>query len=112
MAGCPHSRRETTYGNQNSHGGCCCGLRPWNSRRCGGSKNAPALAAGCTVILKQRAKTPLCASLFDECVDAHKITPKGFQLVAALRSDFGKEFLEISLPKITFTVLKHEVGKN
>jgi succinate-semialdehyde dehydrogenase/glutarate-semialdehyde dehydrogenase len=74
-------------------------------------KIAPALAAGCTVILKPASKTPLCASLFAECVDAVKL-PKGvFQLVAGSASDIGKEFLENPLcRKITFTG-STEVGK-
>jgi len=75
-------------------------------------KIAPALAAGCTVILKPASKTPLCASLFAECVDAVKM-PKGvFQLVAGSAAEIGKEFLENSLcRKITFTG-STEVGKN
>src|SRR2546423_4449424 len=43
-------------------------------------KVAPALAAGCTVILKPARHTPMCAASFAECVDAGKL-PKGvFQL--------------------------------
>lgn len=74
-------------------------------------KVAPALAAGCTVVLKPASKTPLCASLFAECVDTVKL-PKGvFQLVAGSASEIGKEFLENSLcRKITFTG-STEVGK-
>lgn len=67
-------------------------------------KIAPALAAGCTVVLKPASKTPLCASLFAECVDVVK-PPKGvFQLVAGSAAEIGKEFLENPLcRKITFT---------
>jgi succinate-semialdehyde dehydrogenase/glutarate-semialdehyde dehydrogenase len=74
-------------------------------------KIAPALAAGCTVILKPASKTPLCASLFAECVDAVKL-PKGvFQLVVGSASEIGTEFLENPLcRKITFTG-STEVGK-
>jgi succinate-semialdehyde dehydrogenase/glutarate-semialdehyde dehydrogenase len=74
-------------------------------------KIAPALAAGCTAVLKPASKTPLCASLFAECVDAVKL-PKGvFQLVAGSASEIGKEFLENPLcRKITFTG-STEVGK-
>jgi succinate-semialdehyde dehydrogenase/glutarate-semialdehyde dehydrogenase len=74
-------------------------------------KIAPALAAGCTAVLKPASKTPLCASLFAECVDAVKL-PKGvFQLVAGSASEIGKEFLENSLcRKITFTG-STEVGR-
>jgi len=67
-------------------------------------KIAPALAAGCPVILKPASHTPLSASVFAECVDAVKL-PKGvFQLVAGSASDIGQEFLENPLcRKISFT---------
>jgi len=67
-------------------------------------KIAPALAAGCPVILKPASHTPLSASVFAECVDAVKL-PKGvFQLVSGSASDIGQEFLENPLcRKITFT---------
>src|SRR6185437_2029011 len=43
-------------------------------------KMAPALAAGCAVVLKPASATPLCAVALAECVDAAKL-PKGvFQL--------------------------------
>src|SRR5206468_7888532 len=71
-------------------------------------KVAPALAAGCTVILKPASRTPLCAAAFAECVDAVKL-PKGiFQLVAGSASEIGEEFLDNPLcRKITFT----EIGR-
>src|SRR5205823_11763272 len=54
-------------------------------------KIAPALAAGCTVVLKPASKTPLCASALAECVAAVKL-PKGvFQLVVGSASEIGKE---------------------
>jgi succinate-semialdehyde dehydrogenase/glutarate-semialdehyde dehydrogenase len=67
-------------------------------------KVAPALAAGCCVVLKPASRTPLCASLFAECADAIGL-PKGvFQLVAGSASEIGKEFLDNELcRKITFT---------
>jgi succinate-semialdehyde dehydrogenase/glutarate-semialdehyde dehydrogenase len=67
-------------------------------------KVAPALAAGCPVILKPASRTPLASAAFAECVDAVKL-PKGvFQLVAGSASEIGKEFLENPLcRKITFT---------
>lgn len=74
-------------------------------------KIAPALAAGCTVILKPARQTPLCAVAFAECVDAAKL-PKGvFQLVAGSASEIGQEFLDNPLcRKISFTG-STEVGK-
>ena len=67
-------------------------------------KVAPALAAGCTVVLKPASKTPMCAAAFAECVHSVKL-PKGvFQLVAGSASEIGEEFLNNPLcKKITFT---------
>src|SRR5207245_2132740 len=74
-------------------------------------KVAPALAAGCPVVLKPASHTPLCAVAFAECVDAVKLPGGVFQLVAGPASEIGKEFLENPLcRKITFTG-STEVGK-
>lgn len=74
-------------------------------------KVAPALAAGCTVVLKPASQTPICAALFAECVDAAKLPPGVFQLVAGTASEIGAEFLQNSrCRKITFTG-STEVGK-
>ncbi len=92
--------------------GVVAAISPWNFPLVlAVRKIAPSLAAGCTVVLKPASKTPLCASLFAECVDAVKL-PKGvFQLVAGSASEIGKEFLENPLcRKITFTG-STEVGK-
>lgn len=85
--------------------GVVAAISPWNfplvlSLR----KVAPALAAGCTVILKPASHTPLCNVLFAECVEAVKL-PKGvFQLVVGKASEIAAEFLENPLcRKITFT---------
>jgi succinate-semialdehyde dehydrogenase/glutarate-semialdehyde dehydrogenase len=67
-------------------------------------KVAPALAAGCTVVLKPAAQTPLCAVLLAECVHKAELPPGVFQLVAGSASDIGAEFLENPhCRKITFT---------
>jgi succinate-semialdehyde dehydrogenase/glutarate-semialdehyde dehydrogenase len=92
--------------------GVIAAISPWNFPLVlAVRKIAPALAAGCTVVLKPASKTPLCASVFAECVDAVKL-PKGvFQLVIGSASEFGKEFLDNPLcRKITFTG-STEVGK-
>ena len=75
-------------------------------------KIAPALAAGCTVILKPASATPLCAVALAECVDAAKL-PKGvFQLVAGSAREVAQEFLDNPLcRKITFTG-STDVGKS
>jgi len=74
-------------------------------------KVAPALAAGCTVVLKPASRTPLSCAAFAECVDSVRL-PKGvFQLVAGSASEIGKEFLDNPrCRKITFTG-STEVGK-
>ena len=74
-------------------------------------KVAPALAAGCTVVLKPSSRTPLCAVAFAECV-ADAGLPKGvFQLVAGRSSEIAQEFLDNPIcRKITFTG-STEVGK-
>jgi succinate-semialdehyde dehydrogenase/glutarate-semialdehyde dehydrogenase len=74
-------------------------------------KVAPALAAGCTVILKPATQTPLCAVAFAECVHTSELPPGVFQLVAGSASDIGAEFLENPhCRKITFTG-STEVGR-
>ena len=74
-------------------------------------KIAPALAAGCTVILKPASATPVCAALFAECVAAAKLPNGVFQLVAGSAREIAQEFLDNPLcRKITFTG-STEVGK-
>lgn len=74
-------------------------------------KVAPALAAGCTVVLKPATQTPLSAVAFAECVDAAKLPRSVFQLVAGSSSEIGAEFLENPrCRKITFTG-STEVGR-
>ena len=87
-------------------------ISPWNfPLMLAVRKVAPALAAGCTVVLKPASATPLCAVAFAECIDTVRL-PKGvFQLVAGSASEIGKEFLDNPLcRKITFTG-STEVGR-
>lgn len=74
-------------------------------------KIAPALAAGCPVILKPSSETPLCAVVLAKCVEAAGL-PKGvFQLVAGSASEISQEFLDNPIcKKITFTG-STEVGR-
>jgi succinate-semialdehyde dehydrogenase/glutarate-semialdehyde dehydrogenase len=80
-------------------------ISPWNfplilSVR----KVAPALAAGCTVILKPASQTPLCNIAFAECCDAAKLPRGVFQLINGSASMIGEEFLANAIcRKITFT---------
>lgn len=92
--------------------GVVAAISPWNFPLVlAVRKLAPALAAGCPVILKPASATPVCAALLAECVDAAKL-PKGvFQLVAGSAKEIAQEFLDNPLcRKITFTG-STEVGK-
>jgi succinate-semialdehyde dehydrogenase/glutarate-semialdehyde dehydrogenase len=87
-------------------------ISPWNfplvlSVR----KVAPALAAGCPVILKPASYTPLSNVAFAEACHAAKL-PKGiFQLVAGSASEIAAEFLQNPIVrKISFTG-STEVGR-
>jgi succinate-semialdehyde dehydrogenase/glutarate-semialdehyde dehydrogenase len=80
-------------------------IAPWNfplvlSVR----KVAPALAAGCPVILKPASQTPVCNLLFAECVDAAKLPAGVFQVVVGSAKEIAEEFLTNPVcRKITFT---------
>ncbi len=85
--------------------GVVAAISPWNFPLVlAVRKIAPALAAGCPVILKPASATPLCAIAFAEACDAVKL-PKGvFQVVCGAASEIAQEFLDNSLVrKITFT---------
>jgi len=74
-------------------------------------KVAPALAAGCTVVLKPASQTPVCAALFAECVHAAGLPPAVFQVIVGPSAAFGDELLSNPLcRKITFTG-STEVGR-
>ncbi|MBV8833229.1 MAG: NAD-dependent succinate-semialdehyde dehydrogenase [Acidobacteriaceae bacterium] len=67
-------------------------------------KAAPALAAGCTVVLKPASQTPLSSILFAECVEAADMPPGVFQLVLGDARTIAREFLENPIcRKISFT---------
>ena len=80
-------------------------ISPWNfplilSIR----KAAPALAAGCPVVLKPASATPLCNLLFAECVEAAGLPPGVFQVVLGRASEIAAEMLENPIcRKISFT---------
>ncbi len=88
-------------------------IGPWNFPLVlGVRKVAPAMAAGCPVILKPASATPLCNVAFAEACHAAGV-PKGvFQLVAGSASQIAGEFLENPLVrKISFTG-STEVGRS
>jgi succinate-semialdehyde dehydrogenase / glutarate-semialdehyde dehydrogenase len=67
-------------------------------------KVAPALAAGCTVVLKPASQTPLCAIALAECFEAAGVPAGVFQLVIGEARAISSEFLENPIcRKITFT---------
>lgn len=80
-------------------------IAPWNfplvlSVR----KVAPALAAGCPVILKPATQTPLCAVAFAECVEAAGVPAGVFQLAIGNAAMISEEFLTNPIcRKISFT---------
>ncbi len=78
---------------------------PWNFPLVlAARKAAPALAAGCPVILKAATKTPLSAAALAECMDQAGIPPGVFQLVAGPARDIAAEFLSNpACRKISFT---------
>ena len=74
-------------------------------------KVAPALAAGCTVILKPASQTPVCAALLAECVHDAGLPAGVFQVIVGPSAAFGDELLTNPLcRKITFTG-STEVGR-
>ncbi|MGH9608021.1 MAG: NAD-dependent succinate-semialdehyde dehydrogenase [Terracidiphilus sp.] len=74
-------------------------------------KVAPALAAGCPVVLKPSSRTPLCAIAFAECVQSAGLLPGVFQLVLGNARAISEEFLTNPVcRKITFTG-STEVGR-
>lgn len=58
------------------------------------AKVAPALAAGCTVVLKPAEDTPLTAQLFAECVDAAGVPAGVFNLVTGRGPVAGQALAE------------------
>jgi succinate-semialdehyde dehydrogenase/glutarate-semialdehyde dehydrogenase len=80
-------------------------ISPWNfPLMLGVRKVAPALAAGCPVVLKPARRTPLSSIAFAECAHAAQL-PKGvLQVVCGSSDQFGEEFLDHPLcRKVTFT---------
>ena len=75
-------------------------------------KLAPALAAGCPVVLKPASATPLCAVMLAEAVEEAGLPPGVVQLVVGKAAEIGAEMLENPIcRKITFTG-STEVGRH
>jgi succinate-semialdehyde dehydrogenase/glutarate-semialdehyde dehydrogenase len=92
--------------------GVVAAIAPWNfPLLLAVRKVAPALAAGCPVILKPASGTPLSAVLFAEAVAEAGLPPGVFQLVAGRASEIAAEFSQNPrCRKITFTG-STEVGR-
>jgi succinate-semialdehyde dehydrogenase/glutarate-semialdehyde dehydrogenase len=92
--------------------GVVAAISPWNFPLIlAVRKVAPALAAGCTVVLKPASQTPLVSAMLAECFDAAKLPAGVFQMVLGSSAEIGEEFLSNPLcRKITFTG-STEVGK-
>jgi len=92
--------------------GVVAAISPWNfPLMLAVRKVAPALAAGCPVILKPASRTPLTAVALAECVHKAELPAGAFQLVAGAAEEIANEFLENPLcRKISFTG-STEVGK-
>ncbi len=74
-------------------------------------KLAPALAAGCPVVLKPARQTPLSCIAFAECAHAAQLPRGVLQVVCGQSSEIGQEFLSNPLcRKVTFTG-STEVGR-
>ena len=85
--------------------GVVAAISPWNFPLVlAVRKIAPALAAGCPVVLKPASATPLCALQFAECAEAAGLPGGVLQVVLGRSSEIADEFLENPVcRKITFT---------
>jgi succinate-semialdehyde dehydrogenase / glutarate-semialdehyde dehydrogenase len=87
-------------------------IAPWNFPLVlAARKIAPALAAGCTVVLKPASQTPVSACMLARCIDEAKLPAGAFHLVIGNSSEIGSELLENPIcRKISFTG-STEVGR-
>lgn len=80
-------------------------ISPWNfPLTLAVRKAAPALAAGCPVVLKPASATPLCSLALAEAVDEAGLPPGVFQVVLGDSAQIGAEMLANPIcRKISFT---------
>ena len=108
----PHQTEGKRHLVMKSPMGVVAAISPWNFPLVlAARKIAPALAAGCTVILKPASATPLSAIALAECAEVAQL-PKGvLQVVAGPAGEIGQEFLENpTCRKLSFTG-STEVGR-
>lgn len=87
-------------------------IAPWNfPLMLSARKVAPAMAAGCPVVLKPASATPLCALALAECAEQAGLPAGVFQVVLGNSSEIGAEMLaNPDCRKISFTG-STDVGK-
>jgi len=92
--------------------GVVAAIAPWNFPLVlAARKVAPALAAGCTVILKPASQTPLSSLLLAECFETAKVPRGVFQVIAGPAKPIADELLSNpACRKISFTG-STEVGR-
>jgi len=74
-------------------------------------KVAPAMAAGCSVLLKPSSSTPISGVMLAECIKAADVPAGVFQLVVGKASDIAAEFMDNPIcRKLSFTG-STEVGR-
>lgn len=85
--------------------GICVAITPWNFPSAMITRKvAPALAAGCPIILKPAELTPLSAFALAELADRAGVPPGIFQVVTGSSSEIGEEFtLNPLVRKLSFT---------
>lgn len=85
--------------------GVVAAIAPWNfPLMLSVRKVAPALAAGCPVVLKPASQTPLCALLLAECLEEAGVPAGVFSVVAGDTRGIGAEFMENPVcNKVSFT---------
>jgi len=85
--------------------GVCAAITPWNFPMAMIPRKAgPALAAGCTMVLKPAPQTPLSALALAELADRAGIPPGVFSVVSGPAEPIGDELLSSpDVRKITFT---------
>lgn len=85
--------------------GVCAAITPWNFPMAMiPRKAAPALAAGCTMVLKPAPQTPLSALALAELADRAGIPPGVFSVISGPAESIGDELMSSPIVrKITFT---------
>lgn len=85
--------------------GVCAGIIPWNVPAAMiARKAAPALACGCTMVLKPAEQTPLTALAVADCVCAADLPPGVFNVVTGEPQAIGQALLgDERVRKISFT---------